>query len=787
MKFNHSTNITSRKRRLLTLAIAAVVSGQAIAQEGLSDGELEEITVTARAQLLGFGESHANNTIDLETIQSQSPTSDVLNFINRLPGVNVTQGDAIGGNDWSTRIYIRGMSNSTDTAQIGYMIDGMPNGDSVYGGGQKPNRYVDSENVAQVNVGQNASDIGSASNAALGGTVRYYTDDPDQEFGAQASFTAGEFEQQRGFLRVDSGEILPGLTSYISYSESSVRSWIGDHSGDFDRQHVDVKVVKDFDSGLVVKAKGSYNYRNENDYNSVSLAQFKQDPDNDGLLDDFDIETVGGYRPTWGGTRWDRAFSLEISQDLENGGKFTLTPYYHNQQGYGWWAPPYRVATLDGSVEGGQGPNEYYTGTFSRDASGALIAAPGTDVSGISCLAGRYAGNQVDFALDPAFDCNTAERIATRRRSGYENDRFGITGETELVFGQHTLTLGGWFEYQDRDNDRRWFDLDVDAPGTIDPENSDLHWVHYDRNYETRTLRFYAQDKIQFDRFDVTAGLVFHKVDTDYTARIEGVERSQTRDELLPKLGGVYRLNDTSEIFASYSRNIRMLGEDLLAAGVTDELEPELSDNVDIGYRWNGDRIGLVAQIFVQRFKDRLGSVDVATAGGDQFLQGAIQVLNVGGIDTQGFELAVSYDMSEDVSLYGSYSFLDSEYTDDVPGDGIKSGNALINVPENQLFGEVIWRPQVMGLPLQLGMNVKFVGEREGDLANSETLDSYTLVGVHAKYTLENVAAVERVTFQLNGSNVTDEQYLAAPDGDQGGAYFIGAPSTFSFSVKADF
>ena len=51
---------------------------------------IEEIVVTARAELLGFREAHANNTVGADVLQADNPTVDVLSRINRLPGVNVT-------------------------------------------------------------------------------------------------------------------------------------------------------------------------------------------------------------------------------------------------------------------------------------------------------------------------------------------------------------------------------------------------------------------------------------------------------------------------------------------------------------------------------------------------------------------------------------------------------------------------------------------------------------------------------------------------------------------------
>lgn len=777
------------KKTLLAQALsflAATFPVYAIADTQAKDGDIEEVVVTGSAVLIGFGESNANNTIDLDMIESSNPSSDVLNLINRLPGINVTQGDAIGGNDYSARIYIRGMSNSRSTAQIGYMIDNMPNGDAFYGGGQKPNRFIDSENVAQVNVGQNASDISSASNTALGGTIRYYSDDPMQAFGVNTALTFGSDNLARQFVRVDTGEFGQGWSSYISYSNSSINSWVGSGSGEFDREHVDFKLLGDFDNGLTIDFRASYNFRDEDDYDAVTLAEFAANPNWDGLYDEFSYDTIADLRRGWGGTRWDNSYALAITQKFDNGVTFTTTPYYHRQFGFGWWTPPYQIASVDGGIESATaGPREYFEGTFLRTEQGGLVAANNTDVSAYGCLAQWHKGATVDYAINPNFSCDNAQRIATRRQSTYNSDRMGITAEVEIPMGAHLITVGGWLEYYDRDNGRHWFDLDENDPGTIRPQN--VHWTHYDRNFETSSSRFYIQDTLDLQDWTITAGLVSHKVSTDYVSRLDSIARSQSNHELLPKFGAIYRFDNTSEVFASYSKNIRHLRDATLTAGETDLLSPELSNNIDMGYRWFGENLGVVAQVFNQKFTDRLGERDAVSAGQDMFLQDQVNLINIGGVNNYGAEVAITYDMNDAISLFTSYSYLNSEYSEDVPAEAIKKGNELINTASNQFFAEVVWRPSALAQKLKLALNGKYVGERQGNIANTETLDGYKILNLNASYDLGDMAGLKAMTLRVNAQNITDESYLSAPDGDSGGRYYIGAPRSVSLTLDAEF
>ena len=767
------------------LAVLATLPGAAGAQQAPPD-VLQEVVVQ-RAELLGFGTAHANNAVAEEAIASQRTAADVLNVIDRLPGVMVTQGDAIGGNDWSTRIYIRGMNTATDSSQIGYMVDEFPNGHAVYGDGHKPNRFVDAENVVKVDVGPNATDIGSASNSALGGTVHLYTADPRPERGVQLALSAGQEALRRGFVRLDSGALRRNSAAYVSYSETSLNSWPGAGSGDFDRRHVDVAATHQLTENVQLRFKGAWNYRDENDYNSIAKAAFDANPDSDRLLDAFDIASVGYWRPSWGGTHWDRVAALRLSGTLGGEVAFTLAPYQHRHKGWGWWAPPFRIAPVDGRVEGPEGPREFFAGTFARDRSGALTPSPDVSVVAFDCLAQRYENARVEYALDPAFTCADAKPIATRRRSGYRKQRTGATWEVRWPVGRHTLTFGGWAERARRHNDRRWYNLDPANPGTIAPRQADLHWLHFDRKYRSETARLYAQHRISLGRLDLSTGLVWHRVQTNLASRLDAVERRQARAKWLPKAGVVYALSDHAELFAAYSRNVQMLGDDLLATGVTDSLKPELAGNLDIGLRWNGARWGFVAQAFAQRFKDRLGAVNLHTVGGDHFLQDAVALLNIGGVDNRGVELAAAFDWRDAASLYATWSFLDARYADDTPAEGIVAGRVLVNAPRHQWFAEAVWRPRAFGLRWRLAAHVKFVGERFGNVANTETLPSHAVLGVDARCDFDKALGGQPLTLRLNATNLTDEDYLAAPDGDQGGAYFIGPPRMVSVTASVRF
>jgi len=155
-------------KKLITVAIqiamgSVVMAHGVMASAQSEDPTIEEVIVVSQTR------TFANSSVTEEMQNQVSPASSVLGAIDFIPGVLVNEGDAFGGDDWSTAVSIRGFQVSLDEQQLGMTIDGIPNGNSNYGGGSKANRFIDTENLAGVDVVQGTSDIASWSHEALGG------------------------------------------------------------------------------------------------------------------------------------------------------------------------------------------------------------------------------------------------------------------------------------------------------------------------------------------------------------------------------------------------------------------------------------------------------------------------------------------------------------------------------------------------------------------------------------------------------------------------------------------
>jgi hypothetical protein len=177
---NSRTSLSPLNRSKLFTAIAPIIMTSLMPMPSFAeqDAVLDEIVVISKKKIF------ANQSTTESMKHQQSPITSVLSTINTLPGVNITEGDTFGFDDWSTTINLRGFQNSLSDQQVGITIDGFPNGESNYGGGSKANRFIDSSNHQGVDVSQGTADIGSRSLEALGGTLNFTTRDPRDSAGS---------------------------------------------------------------------------------------------------------------------------------------------------------------------------------------------------------------------------------------------------------------------------------------------------------------------------------------------------------------------------------------------------------------------------------------------------------------------------------------------------------------------------------------------------------------------------------------------------------------------------
>ncbi|PHQ64243.1 MAG: TonB-dependent receptor, partial [Sphingobium sp.] len=199
------------------VATCLVLATQANAEDASNDATTgaEEIVV------IGSGQTRSVSTLVPENLDTLPPGTSVQKALNFLPGVSAQSIDALGVNEQSLTLQVRGFS----TTHLGYTLDGIPLGDGAYNNynGLTISRALISENLGRADLATGIAGLGIASTSNLGGALTYITSDPRRDMGAQISQSFGSENALRTFVRFDTGEY-GGFSAYLSgqYTEQDL-------------------------------------------------------------------------------------------------------------------------------------------------------------------------------------------------------------------------------------------------------------------------------------------------------------------------------------------------------------------------------------------------------------------------------------------------------------------------------------------------------------------------------------------------------------------------------------
>lgn len=750
--------------------IAVLAATPALAEEAAADAAgaadsagVEEIVVLGRGQARQVQELGAAD-IALE-VSGISP----LKAIDKLPGVNFQAADPFGAYEWSARISIRGFSQN----QLGFTLDGIPLGDMNYGNhnGLHISRAIISENVGRVEVAQGAGSLAAASTSNLGGTIEFFSREPAEEFGVEASGTYGSDETKRAFVRLDSGEIAPGGPRLsLSYAWQDADKWKGNGA---QRQHqVNARIVQPVGDGQFF---GFVNYsdRRENDYQDMSAE----------MIDRL------GYGWDNYAKNWDLAVKVaQIYQNQVSQSGAAVTPLPYPTAGLTFPTP---IKTVDDAYYDAAGLRKDWLG-------GVGVEAPLSEHWTLKAL-GYYHGNKGRGLWFTPYVTTPGGAPMTIRTTEYAIERYGIVASSQFTLGANKLEVGLWYEDNDFNQARRFYGL-ADTAGA--PSRSSLKFpkdplaTQWDFDFNTQTLQYHVQDTLDLGRFQINGGWKGLRVTNLATPIVSGGLASgkiEVRDWFLPQAGLLFRLNDDNELFASYTENIRAYESSATGGPFATtqqgfdalDLKPETSTTYELGFRTKSSRFqGVIAGYYVD-FKDRI----IAFANGSG-IQGNPAILsNVGDVRSWGIEAAGTFRVTPELSLFASYAYNDSEYQDDVVNAAgaviaATAGKTVVNSPKHLAKGEITWDNG--SFFARVGAN--YTSKRYYSYENDADVGSFVIVDASIGYRLN-----ERISIQANATNLFDKEYVStigtngfANRGDSQ-TLLAGAPQQFFVTLKAGF
>lgn len=353
--------------------------------------------------------------------------------------------------------------------------------------------------------------------------------------------------------------------------------------------------------------------------------------------------------------------------------------------------------------------------------------------------------------------------------------------------GSHQLTFGGQFR---RTTIR---DQNPGAQANLDEEN------RFDEKLSLDEWAIFAEDEWRLrDDFALTLGARFSEHEAyggHVTPRIYGVWNATSALTVKGGISTGYRAPDIRTITPGYAYTTGGGGcADVVDAdgnprtpscGVilgNDDLEPEETVNLEIGGIYEAPTYSLGATVFHTRFKNKLQQIrtdekwtDGPRYQGDDgafYLYDIFRNFNVDRAEITGLELTGDWDVTQTLSLRGSYT-----YTDSTQKTGDFEGFPLARTPEHMASLRVDWMTPVQGLDAWGSANYHgseiASGLRIGDSGreieiNGQTgrkYDAYATVDLGVNYALTDSATLDAAVYNVFDKEVREGDFNTVEEG----------------------
>lgn len=699
--------------------------------------------------VFGQGQTRQVQELKSEDLAILAPGTSPLKAIEKLPSVNFQSADPFGTYEWSSRVSIRGFNQN----QLGYTLDGIPLGDSTYGNnnGLHIGRAIISENIGVVRVSQGSGSIGTQATNNLGGTLEFFSTDPNDGLGLDANLTYGSENTIRGFARLNFGES-GGIRGFVSGVYHNAEKWKG--GGDQRNWQINAKAIipvgeAEFDAYF------SYSDRAEQDYQDLSLEMIQRlGYDHDNFFPDYAtairaaqgifVAPINNRDDSYydaSGLRKDTLAGYGLTAPLDEGVTFSIKAYYHDNTGQGTWGTPY-------------------------------VASP----------------NGVPMSV---------------RTTEYDIQRGGVFSSLKAEIGDHEITVGGWYEHNDFTQARRFYAYEsLTTPGRDHTKfQRNPFFTQWLFDFNTDTLQYYVQDRMSFGDLTVNVGWKGFQVNNEADPRVQGAlaaGKIKSQDWFQPHVGAAYKVSDKAELFGGFTQVTRAFVSSATSgpfsttqAGFNElrarGLKPEESDTYELGARYNNPVFNGVIGVYYVNFRNRLLGVQTGAGivGNPAILQ------NVGSVRSIGFEAAGDFRLGNGITFFASYSYTDASYRDNVitpTATILTKGKTVVDTPKHLLRGEVAYdSDSFFG---RFGAN--YMSKRFFNYLNDRSVPGRVLVDATLGYRFDAGLRLP-LEIQLNATNMFDKKYVSTIGSNGFGnsgdnqTLLAGAPQQFFVTLKVGF
>jgi iron complex outermembrane recepter protein len=724
-------------------------------QEALATtGSVETDVHDPEIIVIGSGQTRSVSTLLPANLTILPPGSSAQKALNFLPGVSAQSIDALGLNEQSMTLQVRGFS----TTHLGYTLDGMPLGDGAYNNynGLTINRALISDNLGRADLATGIAGLGIPSTSNLGGAVTYMSSNPHKEMGFSVSQSFGSEDGRRSFARFDTGEH-GGFSAYFSGQYSAQDLFVNQRADTRSTvKQFNGKVMYKFDGGTIT-AFGDVSRTNQAD--DAYLSKDMQSR----LGWDW-----GGYSPDWQ-SYLGRAYCSVTKPAAPTKCVTSKSPEKLSD-----------VTYTNGQIL--RNDNLFYVAgdySLTRSLSTHLQVYHHTD---------KGAGNNWITGWSTQGTASTADDIPVQiRDTRYTINRTGVLGSLSWNIGFNHLQAGFWVE-NNTSSASRYIWTNVTEPFSLGQflkgQPDTAQWV---QRTSWRTRQFYVQDTANFFDDALSVDFGFKSTYSKSNAQAEpGISKTpppassqfasgslKAKDNFLPEVGLRWKIAPRHELFASYAENMAMfqggfkLGPQSVSQAVWDAqgntLKPETSKSVEGGYRYVSGPLQVSLTGYWVKFDNRLLQYNPCPTNQQQNPGCGNSFHNAGSVTSRGAELGLLWKPLSWLSWYNSASFNRTTYDDDLNWCTTTcvlyhtAGKQQVDTPKTMVASVLTAKRDGFWASLQ----GKYTGRRYYTYINDQGFAGYTTFDLGMGYDFGRIGVIKGARVSLNITNLTNKRYAA--------------------------
>lgn len=393
-----------------------------------------------------------------------------------------------------------------------------------------------------------------------------------------------------------------------------------------------------------------------------------------------------------------------------------------------------------------------------------------------------YSDNQARaLALDPETGVLSRQADSTAHAVSHANAvQLSLNGDVDWGSINHQMLFG--FDFEDNRTYRgdmirgkKNSDFNIyDPVYGLMPTSNAVSAKDSDQRENLTSYGWFMQDSVQLtDKWLVMGGLRYDAFDVFAGKGRPFVTNTDSSDgKLVPRAGVVYKLTPYVSLYSSYTESFKPNSS---IASQIGSLPPEQGKAWEVGSKVELPN-GVTGTLALFDITKRNVMVS-------ELVDGETVTRTAGRVRSQGVELDVAGNITDSLSMIGSYAYTDARVVDDPDNKGKEMTNVARHTASLFLTQDLGSPGLYSGDNVRIGAGVRYVGRRPGDAANSFSLDNYTVADAFAAYTMP--VQGYRVKWQLNVKNLFDKTYYPSSGGNLRVA--VGEPREVVLRASVDF